>query len=114
VHVLGVADHPSVMPPDTGAGGRNAFRTPSLRNVTLTAPYMHNGTVEFLSEALGFYQRFGDRNPRIARGQLDPLLTQVNLGTRLWDIADFVAALEGPFDKSIPARVPSGLKPGGR
>lgn len=39
----GVAEHPLLTEADTG-GGRFRFRTPSLRNVALTAPYMHNGT----------------------------------------------------------------------
>jgi cytochrome c peroxidase len=33
-------------------GERGAFRTPSLRNVAVTAPYMHDGSVETLSEVI--------------------------------------------------------------
>lgn len=36
-----------------------AFKTPSLRNVTLTAPYMHNGAFRSLDEVLLFYDRGG-------------------------------------------------------
>ena len=37
-----------------------AFRTPSLRNVELTAPYMHNGRLSSLREVVEFYDRAGD------------------------------------------------------
>lgn len=43
---------------------RGAFKTPSLRNVKLTAPYFHNGSKATLDEVVQFYARGGDfRNP---------------------------------------------------
>ena len=36
------------------------FRTPSLRNVELRAPYMHNGRFATLEDVVGFYNRGGD------------------------------------------------------
>lgn len=38
---------------------RKAFRTPSLRNVSLTAPYMHDGSMSTLEEVIAFYDRGG-------------------------------------------------------
>ena len=38
---------------------RHAFRTPSLRNVALTAPYMHNGAYPTLESVIDFYNRGG-------------------------------------------------------
>jgi len=38
---------------------RRAFRTPSLRNVALTAPYMHDGSLQTLEAVLGHYARGG-------------------------------------------------------
>ena len=38
---------------------RFAFKTPTLRNVALTAPYMHNGVYETLEEVIDFYNRGG-------------------------------------------------------
>ncbi|MBU6365993.1 MAG: cytochrome-c peroxidase [Gemmatimonadetes bacterium] len=38
---------------------RHAFRTPSVRNVALTAPYMHNGVFRTLAEVVDFYNRGG-------------------------------------------------------
>ena len=43
-HVLGVPDNPKLPESDGGVNKTYAFRTPSLRNLSATAPYMHNGT----------------------------------------------------------------------
>lgn len=40
-----------------------AYRTPSLRNVALTAPYMHDGSLATLEEVIAFYDRGGIDNP---------------------------------------------------
>jgi cytochrome c peroxidase len=52
--------------PDLGAGAldrvplhAHAFRTPSLRGVARTAPYMHNGVYRTLEEVVDFYDRGG-------------------------------------------------------
>ncbi|KDN53827.1 cytochrome-c peroxidase [Flavobacterium seoulense] len=38
---------------------KNAFKTPSLRNVAVTAPYMHNGVFSTLEEVIDFYNKGG-------------------------------------------------------
>lgn len=43
-------------------GDRGSFRTPSLRNVALRAPFMHNGRLETLADVVEFYNRGGDFN----------------------------------------------------
>lgn len=40
---------------------RNAFKTPSIRNVALTAPYMHNGVFTTLEEVIDFYDKGGGK-----------------------------------------------------
>jgi len=40
---------------------RNAFKTPRLRQVAMTAPYMHDGSKSTLMEVVDFYDRGGDR-----------------------------------------------------
>ena len=40
---------------------RFAFKTPTVRNVALTAPYMHNGTYRTLDQVVDFYNRGGGR-----------------------------------------------------
>lgn len=70
VEVLGVPVRPDTMAAridgDEGryritrsAPHRFAFRTPSLRNVALTAPYMHNGAYPTLESVIDFYNRGG-------------------------------------------------------
>ena len=115
-HVLGVADNVKVPTSDTGVASGYAFRTPSLRNLRYTAPYMHSGTLATLQDVLGFYNngRRRVRNPNVRRDQLDPLLNQLNVRRGGSDIIEFLNALnDDGFDKQIPARVPSGLTPGG-
>jgi cytochrome c peroxidase len=63
--VIGAPDHPKAGL-DLGAaegGGTTAraFKVPTLRNITLTAPYMHGGSLQTLGEILKFYNRGGGR-----------------------------------------------------
>jgi cytochrome c peroxidase len=48
---------------------RFAFKTPTLRNVALTAPYMHNGVFRTLEEVLDFYDGSGGAGRGIAAPQ---------------------------------------------
>jgi cytochrome c peroxidase len=118
LHVLGVPDNGKLQVSDSGVNGTYAFRTASLRDLAFTAPYMHSGVFSTLEDVLNFYNRAGRRirNGNSNGGQADPLLRQlrgVNFASR--DIIEFLGALnDQSFDKTIPARVPSGLRPGGR
>lgn len=47
---------------------RFAFKTPSVRNVALTAPYMHNGVYQTLEQVVDFYNRGGGRGIGIPLG----------------------------------------------
>jgi cytochrome c peroxidase len=51
-----------------------SFLTPSLRNVALTAPYMHDGSLKTLDEVIDFFNRGGKRSPR-----LDPIMKPLGL-----------------------------------
>lgn len=44
------------------AAVKGAFKVPGLRNVELTGPYMHNGSMKNLEEVLAFYDRGGNAN----------------------------------------------------
>ncbi|WP_165864822.1 cytochrome-c peroxidase [Rufibacter latericius] len=68
--VLGVLQSPkskkAVLDPDEGRFVHNkidelkfAFKTPTLRNIAKTAPYMHNGAYETLEEVMEFYNNGG-------------------------------------------------------
>ena len=63
------------------------FRTPGLRNVTVTAPYMHDGSLSTLEEVVGFYDQGGFAHP-----EQDERL--VPLGLSEGDKADLIAFLE--------------------
>ncbi|KXK04246.1 MAG: cytochrome-c peroxidase [Acidobacteria bacterium OLB17] len=53
---------------------RSAFKTPSLRNVELRFPYMHNGRLRSIEDVIDFYQRGGDFDaPNIDHEQIHPL-----------------------------------------
>ena len=109
VHVLGAPDNPAIGARDPGAEQRFAFRTPTLRNLGDTAPYMHGGTIDHLDTVIaGFYRRPGG-----GRG-VDPLLQRVNVESDFNFITAFLGTLNGKFDRSVPRSVPSGLPPGGR
>jgi cytochrome c peroxidase len=53
---------------------RGRFRTPSLRNVARTAPYMHDGSLRTLDQVIEFYSGGGRANPN-----LDPLVRPLRL-----------------------------------
>jgi cytochrome c peroxidase len=44
---------------------RGAFKTPTLRDVALSAPYMHDGSLATLSDVVDYYDRGGNGNPSI-------------------------------------------------
>ena len=93
---------------DKGIEGK--FRTPSLRNLAMTAPYMHNGTEVDLISAISFYDNI--ENPTN-----DPKLDGVDLSDdegAVEAIEAFLLTLsDSNFDQTIPSSVPSGLNPGG-
>ena len=41
------------------------FRAPTLRNIALTAPYMHDGSIETLEDVVAFYARGGNKRDKI-------------------------------------------------
>ena len=77
---------------DNGLGGR--FRVPTLRNLSATAPYMHDGRFATLGEVVDHYARGGTGGPgrsRLVRG------FAVTAGER----ADLVAFLESLTDEPL-------------
>jgi cytochrome c peroxidase len=128
LHAEGVRDNPKLAEPDAGTR-RFRFRTPTLRNVALTAPYMHNGMLRTLEDVLRFYDNGRSENPNVIDRRdddddddNDSLARLSGRFRRVDDMSDrekrdIIAFLESlsdtNFDRTIPARVPSGLPAGG-
>ncbi len=67
------------------------YRTPGLRNVVLTAPYMHNGSLASLNDVVRFYNEGGIPNP-----ELSPLIRPLGLSEAEIDsLVAFLASLTG-------------------
>ncbi len=72
-----------------------AFRTPSLRNVALTAPYMHDGSMVTLEAVIRHYERGGrQRGPHTS-----PLLAGFRLTPQ--ERRDLIAFLESLTDRAL-------------
>lgn len=70
---------------------RGRFKTPSLRNVSLSAPYMHDGSLPTIEAVVEFYDRGGGRNPN-----LDSAIRPLRLSPeQRSDLVAFLRALEG-------------------
>lgn len=85
-----------------------AFRAPSLRNVEVTAPYMHDGSIATLEAVLDFYADGGRRitsGPEAGDGRQNPhksdLITLIDLNAR--EKADIVAFLKTLTDHAFLA-----------
>jgi cytochrome c peroxidase len=77
---------------------KGAFKTPTLRSVALTAPYMHDGSLKTLKEVVDFYVGGGTSNPFLDKDMkaLDNLTPQ--------DRADLLAFLESLTGELPPSR----------
>ncbi len=72
---------------------KGAFKTPSLRNVALTAPYMHDGSLRTLKEVVDFYAGHGNSNPN-----RDKRIESITLSGRdRQDLVEFLKSLSSDF-----------------
>ncbi|MDJ0709114.1 MAG: cytochrome c peroxidase [Woeseiaceae bacterium] len=122
IAVIGVRD-PEGVPFDAGAeivtgnpGLRGGFKVPSLRNIALTAPYMHSGSFQELRDAAEFYTL--GRGHAVA--ELERRRTAIHW--HIWEpdlsddeldrLVDFLQTLtDESFRPQVPDIVPSGLTP---
>ncbi len=90
------------------AADRGAFRTPSLRNVARTAPYMHDGSLPTLDAVIAFY------NDGLGAGSASAPLGLTVVEQR--QLGAFLRSLDGAGLDSLAARARAGLPPrlGGR
>ncbi|MFI5349473.1 MAG: cytochrome-c peroxidase [Elusimicrobiota bacterium] len=79
---------------------QGAFKTPTLRNLKYTGPYMHDGSKKTIGEAIDLYDEGGIKNPNLD-ARIKPLhLTEIEEA----DLAYFLDALNGdPVTISPPA-----------
>lgn len=81
---------------------RGAFKTPTLRNVAQTAPYMHDGSLATLAEVVAFYADGGRDNPH-----LSPLVEPLDLTSEEQaDLVAFLEALTGEWPTVQTGRLP--------
>ena len=81
---------------------RGAFRTPTLRDIAKTGPYMHDGHVKTLKDVVDFYVGGGTSNP-----YLDKEIKELKLnGTERADLVAFLEALSGdmPANSGLPSQ----------
>ena len=72
-----------------------AFKTPTVRDVTRTAPYMHDGSLKTLEEVVEHYDKGGNPNPA-----LDKDIKKLNLtDPEKTDVVAFMKALTGETDQ---------------
>jgi cytochrome c peroxidase len=78
------------------------FRTPPLRHLEYTAPYMHNGVFETLEEVIEFYNEGGGEHPNKS-----PLLEPLGLTEdEQWDLLEFLESLSGDEIRMAPPQLP--------
>ena len=76
---------------------RWSYKTPTLRNIALTAPYMHNGSLATLADVVSFYNQGG-----IVNENLSPLIRPLNLSdSEQADLVAFLKALTGSNVKDL-------------
>ena len=68
-----------------------AFRTPTLREISRTAPYMHNGSLATLEAVVNFYEQGGRANPNLDPDLLPLRLTAADKAA----LVEFLKALAG-------------------
>jgi cytochrome c peroxidase len=117
--VIGAPDPPGVKF-DHGAGGggdaelNGAFRIPTLRNIAVTAPYMHSGAFATLEQVVAFYNT--RQGPPLPTGEHVVLHWNIHpegLGLSAAEVTAISAFLRTLTDESFlpttPSAVPSGL-----
>ncbi|MEL6863043.1 MAG: cytochrome c peroxidase [Bacteroidota bacterium] len=99
----------SKRPIDEAPFYKHSFRTPTVRNIELTAPYMHNGVYEALEEVMDFYNKGGGAGMGIDVPYQTLPDSPLNLTDQeQQDIIAFMKSLtDTHYDQTIPERLPT-------
>ena len=76
-----------------------AFKTPTLRNIELTAPYMHNGVYNTLEEVMDFYNKGGGNGLKIA--PVNQTLPEEKLNLSKKEIRAVIAFMKTLTDSAV-------------
>ena len=81
---------------------KGAFKTPTIRNVALSAPYMHDGSLSTLEEVVEHYNKGGIRNQWLS-DKMTPLKLTPQESV---DLVEFMRACTGSFPRVTSGRLP--------
>lgn len=93
---------PGVFAIDSAPLHRHAFKTPTVRNVALTAPYMHNGVFRTLDEVVDFYDAGGGNG--LGMQLPNQTLSADSLGLSAGEKRDLVSFMLALTDSSLLAK----------
>ena len=81
---------------------QGAFKTPTIRNVALSAPYMHDGTQKTLEEVVEWYNKGGHANDHLSKD-----VKKLDLSDQdMKDLVEFMKACTGEFTPVEQGRLP--------
>jgi cytochrome c peroxidase len=82
---------------------KGAFKTPTIRNIVHSAPYMHDGSQKTLEEVVEWYDKGGHANP-----YLSDKIKKLNLTDQeKKDLVEFMKSVTGEFPKVERGRLPA-------
>lgn len=87
---------------------KGAFKTPTIRNVAQTAPYMHDGSQKTLEEVVEWYDKGGHPNPHLS----DKIKKLDLTDQEKKDLVEFMRALTGPLPEVETGRLPESTETG--
>ena len=76
-----------------------AFKTPTLRNIAVTGPYMHDGSMATLKEVMELYNKGGEKNPFLGSVRVLDLTDQ-----EMADVIAFMNSLTSPQFQDIATK----------
>tara|TARA_R110002049_G_scaffold72490_7_gene187498 strand:+ start:53009 stop:54094 length:1086 start_codon:yes stop_codon:yes gene_type:complete len=87
---------------------KGAFKTPSIRDISKRAPYMHDGSMATLEEVVQFYNKGGEPNPHLDRKIDRRFAEQLNLSDKqVMQLVKFMQSLDGEgYQDTAPQHFP--------